>query len=250
MKKALILMCAFALAASVFAAGKGTVLQDGCSVWKENDAGEMVWSASVSAGTAVSTGETKKATQVTSSKKYEDVEFIKVTYNKKEEGWIVANRVAVEGKASLILKECAVYRKDTPASAASFTLPFGTYVTVTGVVKTIGRLSLSEVYCFDPNSFTVKKSYIRTDNVSTNDQDLKVMAIMAKVNDKLDEQVRNELLASALGVNASEQVKEFVVSEDRKYNPGKYEEAETEEKTEDVSEDDDLELVDDEEDSE
>lgn len=243
MKKALIVVCAFALVASVFAAGKGTVLQDGCSVWKENDAGEMVWKASVDAGTEVTTGETKKAVQVTSSKKYDDVEFIKVSYNKKEEGWIVANRVATEGSTAIVVSECAVYRNDSPASAARFTLPFGTYITCTGKVKTIGLLSLSEVYCFDPDAYTVKKSYIRTDKVSTKDQDLKVMAIMGKITDKLDEKVRNELLANALGINASDQIKEYVISADKKYNPGKYVEEETvepqdDEESEDLSEDD------------
>lgn len=235
MKKAITVICAFALVASVFAAGKGTVLQDGCSVWKENEAGEMVWKASVAAGTAVSTGETKKAVQVTSSKKYDDVEFIKVTYNKKEEGWIVANRVAPEGVSGLVINECAVYRSDSPATSARFTLPFGTCITVTGIVKKIGSLSLSEVYCFDPDAYAVRKSYIRTDKVSTKDQDLKVMAIIAKVTDKMDDQVRNELLASALSVNASEQVKEFVVSVDKKYNPDKYVVVESEDYGDDES---------------
>lgn len=241
MKKAIVLLCAFALAASVFAAGKGTVLQDGCSVWKENDDGEMVWKASVAAGTAVSTEETKKAVQVTSAKKYDDVEFVKVSYNKNEEGWIVANRVAPEGSLAVVLKECAVYKKDNPASAARYSLPFGTYIVCTGVVKTIGVLSLSEVYCFDPDAYAVKKSYIRTDKVSTKDQDLKVMAIMAKITEKMDTQVRNELLVSALSVNASDQVKEYVISEDKKYNPDKYAEPETEPESE---------LEEDEEDSE
>lgn len=220
MKRILAYILFLTVAASSFAKTQVYMLRPTGYLREDKGRGGVEWAMTIPEGTVLTleSPEPVKLTLITQKEKYDNVEFYKVSYEKKSY-YVGANEIALDGFGlSVILDNTTLFRNAAVSSFLNAQLEKATLV-VTGLKKEYAGLNFTEIQYWSSNpngGGEVRKRYVLTDKVSQNSKDLEAVrivdtALSIQNADKAKERtMKLELFKNAKKLNTSDSITDYV----------------------------------------
>ncbi len=206
----------------LFAENIAYALQEECSLYEENEKGQMEWALTVPWGQALNLNLndghviTKKAIRLLSSSKVERL-FTSISYEGKDY-WVQSDRISLEGQIGVILEDAALYLDKESFKVSRFVMKKGDVVTW----KALGENDFSfftEVYWLEANeSYSVKHGYVLTEKLSKNACDLEALNLLKKSYSLKDSPEKEKCLEEALTFASCEQIKKMIYAASDSYS--------------------------------
>ncbi len=219
MKKIFAYILILTLAASSFAKTKGFMLRPNGPLREDKGNGGVEWATTVPEGTAleIESSEPVRLTLITEKEKYEDIEFYKVTYEKKTY-YARTSEVALGNEISVLLSDTTLFKKPAISSFLNAQID-KTSVVVSGEKKKHADIDFCEIQYWSGSAGEIRTRYVFSDKVSKNQRDLEAVrivetALSLKNKDAEKEKaMKEELFKNAKKLSTSEEITEFVQSE-------------------------------------
>ncbi len=216
MKKLILSVFISCFVFSVFAENNSVImLRDSGPLREDKGNGGVEWALEIPAGTtlALEDDDVVSLTLITSKEKTENVKFYKVNYNNKtyyaSENEVA--KVASGKKACVILKDTAIFSNPSISTFRNARLEQASIV-VAGKTEDVAGIKFTEVKYWSADSWTVRTRYVFAETVSKNENDLKGVQIVDKVQTLKDEEMQKALITSAEDLDTSSEIHEYIHS--------------------------------------
>ena len=218
MKKLACILASLVIAGAAFAKTNGVALATETYLRQDKGNGGVEWVMTVPTGTVLELDNENvyNLTLVAGTKKTDGVEFYKVQYEGKSY-YAQTKQVAASATPAAILKNTVIFTKPRISAFTNAEIDFASIVAAGKKVNFEG-IDFTEVQYFSESKWSVVTVYVLSSDVSLNTNDVKALMVVDKINATKDDAVKQALIKSAVSLNTSNTIDEYIDSIDNEIN--------------------------------
>ena len=181
----------------------------------------LEYATTVSAGTYLESQNIEELhNMITTSSTEKNVPFYKVKYNGKEYYARIAETAPCSGSATMavIKNDATIFSNPVPSDFQNKYLKIGQLVALSENDVSFEGITFAEIYYWDPAAWTVKKIYVRKQNLSTYINDVKAARFISKAftftnseKDESEKEMKIDFLTKAVESGADNEISEFAI---------------------------------------
>ena len=193
-------------------------LQKDTALWNQKSAGMMEWAKlDLEPGTEVELYENSELeSSWTSAKDGQTLTFAKVKYQKKDY-YVIANRIAPDKKAAVVVQEAATYLSRNLADVRKTSLPVGTVIAIGKSSENL-QGNFFEVSYYDQSAYRIRNGYVRATKISDKRDDIDALKILAQAKSATDANMQTALFQSLKHLKTSTAVQELIEAAQEELN--------------------------------
>lgn len=210
MKKVTVLLLTIFLTFTAFAKESVIMLRSNGGLRIDKGNGGVEWAVGIPAGTTLELESSKIETKtlITTSEKYDNIDFYKVTYLKNS--YYVRVSEVAKGDCGVILKDTLLYKNPALSSFYNTNLEQGTII-VLGEKTTKNSVDFQKIYYYSDSAGLLRTRYVLSKYVTSNKKDVEAIQLADKaVSITNDDDSRNKFFENAKKAASSSEILEYI----------------------------------------